>query len=73
MIEKECCATCKLNLSLESWDYGKVQSGEPWKYQMAGFVCNLFADEGLAIWRQDDPWHGMCECWMPKEGSNEND
>ena len=65
---KECCNTCIHKLMLEQWDYSRVRKEDgKWKKLQKGFVCDLFADEGAAIWMIGNDGEGQCECWEKKE------
>lgn len=65
----ECCANCKYNVKLETWDYRRKDG--VWKMFEDGFVCTLFASEGTVIHMLGvDEDKGMCECFIPRKEKN---
>jgi len=64
---KECCNTCIHKLMLEQWDYSKIRTDGKWKKLQKGFVCDAFADEGVAVWMLGLDGEGQCECWESKD------
>ena len=37
-------------------------------YELGGYICLAFVDEGKAIWMiGQNEYTGFCECFMPKE------
>jgi len=62
---EECCNTCVHRLILEKWDYSHLSS-DNWKEPQKGYVCDLFANEGIAVWMVGNDGKGQCECWEKK-------
>ena len=70
MIDKECCATCRRNLTIARNDYSDGGCRTDF---LEGFVCMAFADEGIASWMVGlDPETGRCEMWgMRRDGKED--
>ena len=63
----ECCKSCKRRLDLKMSDYSQ---GGCRDYELGGYICLAFVDEGKAIWMiGQNEYTGFCECFMPKEES----
>lgn len=68
--ERECCTNCRLSVKLEIWDYSNPHIP---KYDTPGYVCMLFANEGLVVnMLGHDPDNGLCEGIILR-AKNDND
>ena len=48
--EAERCFNCRHRYDLELWEFDKVGSDELWKHPQEGFICDVFATEGVMLW-----------------------
>lgn len=63
----ESCATCKLCLNIEKWDFSDVKKKGVPKQSESGYACMVFAHEGLCVHMVGCiPENEMCECYTPK-------
>ena len=64
------CSNCKLCYKLQKLDYSQ---GGCIHTDMDGYICMVFADEGIANWMVGhDMYAGFCEMFTPKEKENKN-
>lgn len=59
------CNTCKKRLDLRMSDYSSFGCKD---YDLGGYICMAFANEGKAIWMiGQNEYTGYCECYQERK------
>lgn len=58
------CSTCRHRFDLQKWDYSDVRNKGVPKEKMLGYVCDIFACEGIMVNMIGcDSGKEICECY----------